>query len=50
MARTTFMSFASNETQAQPRLREAQVATCFGTLAKIDIECMAQWSRWLQLG
>src|SRR6266576_4707833 len=27
---------------------QAQVATSFGTLAKIDIERMAQWSRWLQ--
>ncbi len=24
------------------------MATVFGTLAKIDIACMAQWSRWLQ--
>jgi hypothetical protein len=34
--------------EAQPRLWQAQVAARECTLAKIDMECTAQWSRWLQ--
>jgi hypothetical protein len=39
-----------NETTLSHGSRQARVSAGESTLAKIDMECMARWSRWLQDG